>query len=116
MRQSQEVMDRLARRRRWTRQDAQIALAALQASGLPLATFAHQHGIKAQRLYGWRRVLDVARAPVRFVEVQRHTREAAATRRYEVRLAEGDRIRLGGPIDADDLRALVRVLRERGPC
>src|SRR5580658_2639293 len=45
------------KRRRWTEQDAENALAALRESGKPVSVFAAEHGIDSQRLYSWRRRL-----------------------------------------------------------
>ena len=47
----------------WTKTDAQRVLALWQASGRPLETFAHEHGLVPQRLRRWRQLLTDERAP-----------------------------------------------------
>ena len=46
-------------RRRWTAEDAKEALAAQAQSGLSLSAFASREGLDAQRLFRWRRRLEV---------------------------------------------------------
>ena len=47
----------------WTKTDAQRVLALWRASGRPLDTFAHEHGLVPQRLRRWRQLLADERAP-----------------------------------------------------
>jgi hypothetical protein len=44
--------------KQWTPTEAQRALAAWRKSGLPLATFARERGIGAQRLHWWQKRLE----------------------------------------------------------
>mgnify|MGYP000647403714 CR=1 FL=1 len=72
----------VARKRRWTREDAEALCEAQQRSGLTLERFAEIHGIVAQRLRRWRdqsehnasgpssMTPDVKFTPVRLVQQQ----------------------------------------------
>jgi len=53
----------------WTKTDAERVLALWRASGRPLETFAHEHGLVPQRLRRWRQLLTDERppAPLRLV-------------------------------------------------
>jgi transposase-like protein len=53
----------------WTKTDAQRVLAFWRASGRPLETFAHEHGLVPQRLRRWRQLLadKPEPAPLRLV-------------------------------------------------
>jgi transposase-like protein len=56
--------------RRWTKEEAVAALAALAASGLSMRAFASREGFDVQRLYLWRRKLEKKNKPAQppFIE------------------------------------------------
>jgi transposase-like protein len=102
--------------RRWTVDDARVALAALGSSGLSVATFAAREGIDAQRLYFWGRRLgrgaaEPAQAPA-FIEIRGTTERE----RVEILLRSGRVVRAAETIDADVLRRLVDALEQDPTC
>jgi hypothetical protein len=62
-----DIGDRIAKRR-WTEAEAWTIVEAQRRSGVSLAAFARRHRLSPQRLYDWRRRLDVVVAP-RFLPV-----------------------------------------------
>ncbi len=57
-------------RPRWSVDDAQEVMAALERSGQSVSVFAAEHGLDPQRVYGWRRRIG-ARAE-RTMRISRH--------------------------------------------
>jgi transposase-like protein len=93
-------------RKRWTVTDARRAVALLEASRLPVSTFAARRGISAQRLYVWRRRLAVkGESPTAFVELK-----APEPVRVEVELRSGRVLRIPEGFNGAALRELLDVL------
>jgi transposase-like protein len=102
-------------RRRWTAADARTVLAALDASGRSVTTFASREGLDPQRLYFWRRRLgsvEAVAAPT-FVEVRRHTVDRE---RVEIVLRSGHVVRVAESIDSGSLRRMVDALEQDPAC
>ncbi len=132
---SKPWLSKVERGERWTRADAEAALRVWQGSGLPLATFAKQHGIVPQRLHWWRRRLGWTvnsmgsrsaggEGAVTFVELSWVRRAVDASRPpeqveddagIEVVLARGCRVLIRRHFDAETLRRVVAAL-EAVPC
>jgi transposase len=109
-------------RRHWTSADAQSALTALGASGLPLAKFAKREGLVAERLYRWRRQLGAASKatakPPAFIEVR--PRGPEVQRAVVLSLPPSVRLFVATqPVDgrkgADSLMVLVRDVFRHDP-
>jgi hypothetical protein len=90
---------------------------AWRKSGLPLATFARQHGLGETRVRWWRNRLDEpARRPAStsptLIAVTIVGTPASSAKRssMEVVLASGHVVRVGADFDAEALVKLVRVL------
>ena len=91
-----EEMSRL-REQRWTTKDARRVLAACDGSGLSVAAFAREHGLKGQRLSWWRKRLgewdgSLAAAgapPVRFARAIVHESRVVNGGTIVIRLADG---------------------------
>jgi transposase-like protein len=100
--------------RRWTADDARAVLAAQAASGLSVPAFADREGIDPQRLYSWRRRIEVGsvEAPPAFIEV----RHAAERERVEIVLRSGRVVRVAESIDGDVLRRLIAALEQDPAC
>lgn len=102
-------------RPRWTEQDARVALAALEQSGMSVGVFAEEHGLDPQRLYAWRRRLGRAE-PTTFQEwVVRHP-SALADSPFEVVLASGVVVRVPPGFDAGAFERLLAVLAQARAC
>lgn len=113
--------------RRWTAEQAEQALAALDRSGLTLTAFAIREGLEPQRLSRWRRELAAATRPV-FEEVipsvtspvvdEGMAAKAAPSERerFEVVLTSGRVVRVPASFDVGTLRRLLAVVEEAGPC
>ena|SRR5271170_2105252 len=101
-------------RRRWTEQDARIALTALQRSGKSVSVFAAEHGVDPQRLYSWRRRLGEAE-PTMFQElVVRSPPRISVTdgdAPFELVLRSGIVVRVPSSFEAATLERLLEVLR-----
>lgn len=91
---------------RWSAREARAALAALDASGLSIATFAKREGLVPERLYNWRRKLGESVAPTAdFVEVR-----AKTSGRVEVLFPSGVTLRAAETIEPAVLARLVAAL------
>lgn len=101
----------------WGEDEAQVVVAAWQASSETLSRFARRHGVDPRRVARWARRLDEP-TPVRFHPVR--VSEAAGPDRdggaIEIELPGGLRIRLPRGFEAEDLRRLLSVLDARSPC
>jgi len=109
----------LARKLRWTPEEARVVLAAQAESGESLAAFARRHGVGLPRLYAWRqrlrRVSDTGTTPrllpVRVVSGSGVLRGPA----FEIVLERGCRIRVFETVDPLVLERVIDVL-ERSRC
>lgn len=103
-------------KRRWIMTDARVVVEAHRRSGLSLAAFARRHGLSLQRLYDWRRRLDVA---PRFLPVTVKATPAILAPTggtgLEVVLRGGRTVRVGSGCDERLLARVVEVL-EGLPC
>jgi transposase-like protein len=116
---------RYLERRRWTTEDAQAALADLDASGLELAAFAREAGLEPQRLKRWRRALEGFATDAVFEEVVGEPSAMAmrigvttdgARGWFEVVLASGRVVRVPASFDAAALGRLLAVVEGGGQC
>ncbi|MBW2736447.1 MAG: transposase [Deltaproteobacteria bacterium] len=116
----------VAKKKTWRAEDAEVALAASDASGKTEAAFCREHGIHQGRLSRWRRSLEVRRAKessVVFHEVKIREGDTSVLPRahnsggatLEVATKSGHRIAIGEDFDE---RLLQRVLLavESMPC
>jgi transposase-like protein len=103
----------IARRRRWTEEDAETVLAAAERSDLSLRAFAVTHGMDVQRLYHWRKELRQERVDeaVRFEElvVRRDGSAKSAAARVEIVLRSGIVIRVVAGFDESTLRRVIAI-------
>jgi transposase len=85
-----EVITGVARRRRWsTQQKLQIVAESLQ-SGETISTVARRHGVAANLLYRWRRLMSEGGAMA--VSADESVVGASAIRRLEERVRELERL------------------------
>jgi len=101
----------------WREQDGRAVIEAWRRSGLPLATFARQHGLGATRVRWWRNRLDERApqppsAPVGLIPVTVVGTSIAVTKppTMEIVLASGHVVRVRDDFNAEALVKLVRVL------
>jgi hypothetical protein len=83
-----------------------------EQSKLSVSAFCRQHGFSDQSFYNWRKRL-AASEPVRFALVDASPSGTDRHAPLELMLASGDRLRIAAGADADTLRAVLNVLRER---
>jgi hypothetical protein len=137
-----EALTALARKKPWSRNDAEKVLEAWRASGTLLEPFAQKYGLVAQRLRWWSSKLEASvpqaspsSGNVTFAQVRvvRRKRPAAKSRSFhatktrvatspspineplEVKLANGRCVRVPPTFDATSLTRLLVVLEEL-PC
>ena len=86
-----------------------------QQSKLSVSAFCRKHGFSDQSFYNWRKRLegDCKAEPVRFALVEANPSGADRPAPLELILASGDRLRIAPGADAETLRAVLNVLRER---
>jgi len=100
-------------KRRWSAAEAQLVIRASKKSGMPLSSFAQEHGLHRARLWRWssrlRKRPDQAAIfhPVRIVEPRPPNHSPAA---IEVVLLDGRRVRLAEGFAAADLARVLAVL------
>ena len=101
----------------WREEDGRTVIEAWRRSGLPLATFARQHGLGATRVRWWRNRLDeraplTPTAPVGLVPITVVGTAIPATTSstMEVVLTSGYLVRVRDDFNAEALVKLVRVL------
>ena len=105
------------RKRRWSSEDGDRVLSALQTSGQSVTSFDAAHGVQAQRIHLWlrnRRSRGHGRrsvAPLQFVEVATSPRPPAPPSRYELALPNGAALRIEGLVEVATVRGLIRMLR-----
>jgi transposase-like protein len=83
-----------------------------QQSGLSVSAFCRNRGFSDQTFYNWRKRLGGS-DPVRFALVAAGASTRAEDASIELILTSGDRLRIGAGADAETLRSVLRVLRER---
>jgi hypothetical protein len=108
-----------ASRRYWREAEARVVVEGWRRAGEPLGRFAKRHGVDPRRLSRWASRLEAsAAARVRFHPV-RLTARAPASRAdgaIEIDLGSGRCVRVPGGFEAEDLRRVLAVLKEEGPC
>jgi transposase len=113
------------RRRLWSADEKRQIVAETFAPGASVSIVARRHDLNANMLFTWRRQLREISAPpageaVTFVPAA-ITADAAASispasaaaGRMEIVLASGDRVIVGGDVDAVALARVVKVLSRR---
>src|SRR5438309_12059434 len=86
-------------------------IAAQQRTGVSVKQFCKEQGLTECSFYAWRKRLR-KKEPVRFALVDRPTtRQGPATEAaLELVLTTGERLRIGGGVDAATLRTVLKVL------
>ncbi|MES1260340.1 MAG: transposase [Acidobacteriota bacterium] len=86
-----------------------------QQSELSVSAFCRKHGFSDQSFYNWRKRLagDCKDEPVRFALVEANASGCDRYAPLELILATGDRLRIAPGADAETLRVVLHVLRER---
>src|ERR1700722_20930000 len=87
-------------------------IASQQQSGMLVRVFCQQHRTSEYSFYHWRKRL-LEQLPMKFALVETSQSTPAAVAAVEVILASGERLRIAPGIDADTLRLVPSVLRER---
>ena len=110
-----------ARRRttsRWTERDAQQALRAWRASGLSLAAWCRQQGLRYERVRRWRSQLASGRrrpqTPVLLPVDVTESERPAEVPGFELELPRGLRLRVPSAFDEASLVRLLRVVEASG--
>jgi hypothetical protein len=87
-------------------------IVAQQRSGISVKQFCKEQGLTECSFYAWRKRFQ-KKEPVRFALVDRRTarQEPATEAALELVLATGERLRIGGGVDAATLRTVLEVLR-----
>ena len=87
-------------------------IAAQQRSGISVKQFCKEQGLTEGSFYAWRKRLQ-KKEPVRFALVDRRTarQEPATEAALELVLTTGERLRIGGGVDAATLRTVLEALR-----
>ena len=85
-------------------------LAEQARSGLSVKQFCQQQGLTEYSFYAWRKRLRNG-GPVRFALVDRGAPPVTAEFGLELVLVNGDRLRIGGGVDAKTLRTVLEFLR-----
>jgi hypothetical protein len=112
----------VAERPYWRESEARVLVEAWRSSGETLARFAWRHGFEPRRLARWASRLErAADAALRFhpVRVVAHQPEGERTGSevpIEIELASGQRVRVPRGFEAAELRRVLAVLRDAGPC
>lgn len=113
----------IAKRPRWTPEEASAVLEAAARSGVTHGEFAATYGIGMAKLSQWRRRLQpelCAGEPVQFEEVHVHRATDGSCReaeRVEVVTPSGYIVRIGASFDGEMLRRLFDVLEgSAGAC
>jgi transposase-like protein len=83
-----------------------------QQSGLSVTAFCRNRGFSDQTFYNWRKRL-AGTDTVRFALVAAGPSGRAEHAPVELVLASGDRLRIASGADAETLRTVLKVLRER---
>lgn len=86
-------------------------IAEHERSGLSVQGFCHEHGLREQSFYAWRRRMNKP-ATVRFAVVETGpSKRSDSNADLELVLATGERLRIRSSVDAAALRTVLEVLR-----
>ena len=84
----------------------------LNDSGVSVASYCRKAGVKAERLYKWRRKLATSRpAGKSFVELQPSALRPRFGERYEIYLSPTPHIRVESGFNPETLKQVIAVLR-----
>ncbi len=98
---------------RWTKRDAQRALAAWRASGLSLPAWCRQEGVRYERVRRWRTQLASGRRRVQtatLLPVDVAESERAERAGFELEHSRGWRLHVPSAFDEASLARLLRVV------
>ena len=79
---------------------------------MPVQGFCEQHGVSWHSFYQWRKRL-AKKQPVRFALVETQQPNDRCGAGLELWLSGGDRLHIAGGVDAETLRTVLAILRER---
>jgi hypothetical protein len=82
-----------------------------EKSGVSVREFCRQHQASEPGFYEWRKRL-AKELPVKFALVEAEAKAPTEAAAVEVRLATGERLRVGPGVDPAALRVVLSVLRE----
>jgi len=114
-----ERISEVIQKRRWREADARLVIAASQACGKPLLSFAREYGLQPSRIWRWSARLrgqssgTVRFHPVRLVEPDRGDPSPGT---IEVVLLDGRRVRVPQGFAAEDLVRVLEVLEGAASC
>lgn len=108
-------MTRRTARTYWRERDAKRVLADLDASGLPVAAFAREQGLSAERLYRWRRRLQPVGSTPEFLPV-RIASQRPPMADIELLIGDGVRVRVPRGFCDETLTRLLGVLGGEASC
>lgn len=77
-----------------------------------MSAFCREHSVSDQSFYNWRKRLSLSE-PVRFALVEANAPVTNGNAPLELLLVSGDRLRIAPGADAETLRTVLNVLRER---
>ena len=97
-----------SRREYWRQQ-----VALQEQSGQSVKAFCQSRGLTEQSFYWWRKRLEESDTGVSFALVKASRNGDAPETAMELLLSSGERLRLGANVDANALRTVLAVLRER---
>jgi transposase len=117
---SVEVITRVERRRRWSREEKHRVVAESSRPDRTVCQVARAHGLAPNLLFTWRRQFLAAAVegdgagggfvPVRLTEESPALPEAVAASRLEIRLPSGIVINVIGEVASESLRRVLSVL------
>jgi hypothetical protein len=116
---SRASVQEVAQLRYWREAEARVVVEAWRRSGETLSGFGRRYGVDPRRLARWaRRLGGGGDGSVRFHPVRLVAPSPAAEGGgpIEIQLAGGQRVRVPGGFAAEDLRRVLSVLGEAGPC
>ncbi len=114
-----EVITSVQRRRRWPRAEKERIVAAAMEPGAVASEVARAAGVHVSQLFRWRQQLCEAApgapgapvfSPVAIAAGPGTAPTLATPGAIEIEFASGARMRVGGPVEASSVKAMVAVL------
>ena len=105
------AQEKQTRQKRRGRKYWQEQVRKLSISGLSIAAYSREYGVKAERLYKWRKRINRKLETKRFVELPVFKHPTHIGESYDIYVLPAPHIRIGTSFNPETLKQLIEMLR-----